>query len=169
MHIVLLFFPSSAVYGHTCCSGVSRLTDNGQHFVCRSLFQYKDCLSWNRDFHYIYKTVMRPFYLYNGNYYAGLTKILYWTDPLIAWYLHIDLQQTHCWCPHIQCERWDQFQCLRRFIVSSHKVSKSRDLRLKWSDRFQIWQALKSRNTSHSSIVGISWRELAVVVTRRPF
>ena len=45
-------------------------------------------------FHYKVKTVVRPFYLYNGNSYAGKTASLYWDGPQIGltrffykWYL----------------------------------------------------------------------------------
>ena len=47
-------------------------------FCTRALFQYKDGLSRYGDFHYKDKTVMRPYYLYNGNTYIGKMVSLYW-------------------------------------------------------------------------------------------
>ena len=43
--------------------------------------QYKDHLSRYIYFHYKDKTVVRPFYLYNGNSYTGKSASLYWDGP----------------------------------------------------------------------------------------
>ena len=41
-------------------------------------FQYPDCHLRYGDFHYKYKTVVRPSYSYNGNPYTGKTASFYW-------------------------------------------------------------------------------------------
>ena len=46
--------------------------------------QYKDGLPRCGNFHYKYKTVVRPSYLYNGNSYTGKTTSLYWDEPLVS-------------------------------------------------------------------------------------
>ena len=47
-------------------------------------FQDKDYLPRYRDSHYKDKTVVRPFYLYNGNSSTGKTAFLYWDGHVIA-------------------------------------------------------------------------------------
>ena len=48
-------------------------------------FEYKDCLFRYRDSHYKGGTVMRPFYLYNGNLYTGKMASLYFEYGFSQW------------------------------------------------------------------------------------
>ena len=54
----------------------------------RAPSQCKDVLSGHGDFHYEYRTVVRPSYLYNGNPYTDKTTSSYW-DPVI-YMMHAD-------------------------------------------------------------------------------
>ena len=70
-----------------CWKAFSQISERCKHLESRELFQYKDAVTVY-DFHYKYKTVSRPCYLYNTNPNEERSS-LYWDGALISpfWYL----------------------------------------------------------------------------------
>ena len=84
-------------YGHRvhrklchCSEGVFSEAVANERSTNRAPFQYKYCFSWYMDPHYWDRTVMRPSYLDNGNFYTGNKAHLQWNDPwmLVFNFLH---------------------------------------------------------------------------------